>query len=385
MISKKQFYESRMMQCRRTGKEFVDYLNQQAPVMFFILSREGEIIDANNFAKNLAGADLTGRNIRDLIVDFTGGFNLISLAEEDSEHLLNIVTVSRLPQSLYFTFKRVGEHIMAFGRLDVEDLENMRKEILSLNQELSNLTRELHKKNARLKTLNDEKNRFLGMAAHDLRKPIGLILAYSEFLMDEAENVLSEEHYGFLKTICNSCAFMKRLVDDFLDVSAIEAGRLDLDLKPIAMETILSRSFQLNRIQAAKKGIHLKVQCDSNLPRIIIDEAKIEQVITNLVSNAVEHSHPGSLVTISITHDREMVTVSIKNEGRGISVEEQERLFKPFGKAGGEKTGGEKSTGLGLLISRKIVEAHRGKIWIESRVDQETIVAFNLPVDQNNK
>lgn len=362
------------------GETFA-YFHEKAPVLLFILSREGNIIDANRYAKDLIGRPLVGELFRDIVVDFTGKFDPIAAGGHGStERLINIGTASGLPQSFYFTFQTAGDPILAFGRLDAEELENMRREVLSLNQELNNLMRELHRKNAQLKRLNAEKNRFLGMAAHDLRKPIGLIMTYSEFLMEETQTLLDPEHTGFVNTINASAAFMKRLVDDFLDVSAIEAGKFEMDLQPAAIEEVLYRSLQLNSLQATKKGIELETRCENGLPRIAMDAPKVEQAITNLVSNAIEHTRPNSQVTVAISCDQEFITFSVKDQGPGIPLEEQAKVFNPFGKTSVKKTGGEKSTGLGMVITRKIIEAHKGHIWFDSRMGDGTTVYFNLPI-----
>lgn len=375
-----------MAENQRIYEEIHAYFDDKAPVLFFNMSPDAEIIGANQYAKNLTGRPLIGENFRDVIVDFTGKFDLAAVVDDAfTERLINISNASGLPQSFFFTFKPVMDTILAFGRSDAEELENMQKEVLSLNQELNNLMRELHKTNAQLKRLNEEKNRFLGMAAHDLRKPIGLAITYSEFLIDEAEKVLSQEHIDFLHTINKSCTFMKRLVDDFLDVSAIEAGRFDVDLQPARIDDVLANSLRLNSLQAEKKGVALKVQCGENIPKILMDEPKIEQAITNLVSNAIEHTRPESLVTISLCSDKQFIAFSVVDQGLGIPKQEQEKLFKPFGKTSAKKSGGEKSTGLGMLITRKIIEAHRGHVWIDSREGTGTTVYFKLPVDSEEK
>ncbi len=363
------------------------YFEEKAPLLFFILSREGKIVNANRYAQDLTGRSLSGENFRDMIVDFTGKFDLTdAMRNPSTERLINIGSASGQPQSFYFTFKPVADDcILAFGRLDAAELETMRKEVLSLNQELNNLMRELHKKNAQLKRLNEEKNRFLGMAAHDLRKPIGLIITYSEFLIEETEGLLESEHINFLNTVNSSSTFMKRLVDDFLDVSAIEAGKFDLNLEPAAIDDVLESSLRLNNLQADKKGIHLHIQCDENIPHIIMDAPKIEQAITNLVSNAIEHTSLKSQVAVAISCSPHFLTFSVMDQGPGIPSEDQDNLFKPFAKTSAKKTGGEKSTGLGMLITRKIIEAHRGQIWVDSRVGEGTTVYFKLPVNMEEK
>lgn len=364
-------------------REAYHYLQKKAPVMYFILSDEDKIVEANQYANDLTGRPLIGEKFQDLIVDFTGKFDLAALINDQSkEHLLNIETASGLPQSLYFSFNKIKDHVLIFARLDAEELENMRKEMLSLNQELNILTRQLHKNNAQLQRLNEEKNRFLGMAAHDLRKPIGLNITYSEFLIEEAENLLDPEHIGFLNTINASSTFMKRLVDDFLDVSAIEAGKFELDLQPASIIEVLANSLRLNKLQADKKGIDLRANSDESIPRTILDASKIEQAITNLVSNAIEHTSPDSSVVITLSCDPQFIIFSAKDEGPGIAPEEMDQLFEPFEKTSAKKTSGEKSTGLGMLITRKIIEAHGGEIWIDSGVGKGTTVYFKIPIQK---
>jgi signal transduction histidine kinase len=304
------------------------------------------------------------------------------MKDPDYPYLLNLKCQNDLPQTFYFNFLSLEDDIYVFGQPDQNELETIRKEILTLNLDLSNLTRELHKKNAQLKLLNEEKNHFLGMAAHDLRKPIGLILTYSEFLIEEAESLLDAEHIGFLNTINASSAFMKRLVDDFLDVTAIEAGKFELELQPVSIHEVLANSLLLNNLQAIKKGIDLQVNSAGSLPRIILDASKLGQAITNLVSNAIEHTSPDSLVDITLSCDQQFIRFSVKDEGPGVAKEEMEKLFKPFEKAGAKKTAGEKSTGLGMLITRKIIEAHGGDIWIDSRVGSGTTVSFKIPIQK---
>ena len=241
------------------------YLNfiENASFPFFILTQNGMIQKTNRFTEKLLGQTLVGQKIQDNIVDFHGIFDLSeAIKNPDHSYLLNLKRQNDLPQTYYFRFLSSDDEIYVFGQPDHDEREVIRNEILTLNLELSNLTRELHQKNAQLKLLNDEKNRFLGMAAHDLRKPIGLIVNYSEFLIEDATAVLDNEQIRFLNIINSSCAFMKRLVDDFLDVSAIEAGKLRLDLQPAMMGDVLEKSLLLNHRLATRKGIDLQVQFD---------------------------------------------------------------------------------------------------------------------------
>jgi signal transduction histidine kinase len=263
-----------------------------------------------------------------------------------------------------------------FAKNDEEELELLRSELLHANQELNNLTRSLHKKNAQLAHLNTIKNQFLGMAAHDLRKPISVILNYTEFLLEEIREQLDKEHTGFLNRIENSAVFMKRLVDDFLDVSAIESGRFQLNLTPVHPADILERSLVLARIQAGKKGIGLHVHVASGLYEVPLDADKIEQAMGNLLGNAIEHSPTGTCVFVSLREVNERIVFSVRDQGAGMSQEAMKQLFIPFSKTGTVKTGGEKSTGLGLTITRKIIDAQQGEITVES--EEGTGTTFTL-------
>ena len=356
------------------------YVQEDASLLFFQMTLGGQITTANQYARTIVGQPLQGRYFRDLIVDFSGSFDLDSLlCSATRAHLLTLETVTGLPQSYYFHFVKLTSGLLAYGGYDVEELELMRREILSLNQDLNNLTRQLHQKNAQLQHLNREKNQFLGMAAHDLRKPIGLISAYTEFLQDEAAEVLDSEQNTFLERICSACTFMQRLVDDFLDISAIEAGKFEVKRQSVPIHDLLTQCLVLNHLQARKKRVELQVHYEDPIPDLMVDPSKLEQAITNLVSNAVEHSPSGASVTISLTHDGQQLTCAIQDRGAGIAETERHKLFQPFGKTSARKTGREKSTGLGLLITRKIIEAHGGRIWVDSQVGQGTTVHFSLP------
>lgn len=360
------------------------YMNTTAQVFFVTCNTDGLIIDANPYAEFLAGHKLCQTYFQDLIVDFDGTFRLEKLVPQSGkEHLLHVKTRPGLPQSLYFRFESLDDSFLAFGRLDAEELEMMRKTLLSLNQELNNMTRQLHKRNAQLKKLNSEKNRFLGMAAHDLRKPIGLILTYSEFLMEESVDRLQDEQLGFLKTIHASCFFMKRLVDDFLDVSAIEAGRFDLNLEKMNLCSLLEKSLKPIRLQANKKNISLDVDCADRIPDVYIDPSKIEQVMSNLVANAIDHTESGMKVSIALTHNSSSIEFSVRDHGPGIDPKKMSKLFQPFERITTQKKSGEKSTGLGLLISRKIVEAHNGEIAVESALGKGSVFYFRLPIKES--
>jgi signal transduction histidine kinase len=365
---------------RNENQAVCDHVMTDAQILFFVLSRDGKILTANAFARSLTRCEPKKTHFQDLVVDFSGKFCLSEMLTVSTRpQLLNITLSCGKPQSFLFHFTSVENRIMAFGRLDITEIDAIQEQVLSLNRDLNDLTRRLHKKNAQLQQLNAEKNQFLGMAAHDLRKPIGLIMAYTEFLQDEAAPALTSEQQTFLSSTHAAALFMKKLVDDFLDISAIEAGRFDLNPGPVLVSELLHRSLAVNRIQAQKKGVRIDVEITSPHEPVIMDGPKIEQAVTNLVANAVDHSRPGQTVAITCFSSEKEIVFQVKDNGPGMDSREQARLFTPFATAGARKTGGEKSTGLGMVITRKIIAAHQGTIQVDSAPEKGTIITFRFP------
>ena len=254
------------------------------------------------------------------------------------------------------------------------------EQLSQLNNEMANLQREMAKKNAELELLNEQKNRFLGMAAHDLRSPLGIILTYSEFLEAEAWPVLNAEQREFVTTIKSTSEFMLNLVTDLLDVAAIEAGQLKLDRQPVDLAQLIRRNGTLNRVLAARKDIAVELDLAPSLPPVPLDAGKIEQVLNNLISNAIKFSHPRSTVRVGLTSADGLVTVSVRDEGQGIPAADLPKLFKPFSKTSVRSTTGEPGTGLGLAIARRMIEGHGGRIWVESETGRGSTFAFTLPL-----
>ena len=269
---------------------------------------------------------------------------------------------------------------MRAGRTD-----EIYEELTRLNNDMADMQRELVKENAELVSLNLLKNRLLEMAAHDLKNPLGVILTYSEFLETEAAAVLDEEQREFVRTIRETSEFMLRMVTDLLNVSAIEAGQMILDRQPGDLVRLVRRNLTMNRVLAARKQILVKFDPPADFPVISFDAGKIEQVLNNLVENAIKFSHCGTCVHVRLNHDLVTVTIAVADEGQGIPAADLPKLFKPFGTTSIRGTSGESSTGLGLAIVQKMVEGHGGRIWVESEVGKGTTFRFTLPSGYNEE
>ncbi|MFQ3574085.1 MAG: HAMP domain-containing sensor histidine kinase [Thermodesulfovibrionales bacterium] len=356
------------------------YFDEKAAIVFFCCTSDGVILRTNRYSQSIIGKEVINKTINQFFVDFYNAFNISKFVDEgDSSklHLLNLITASGLPQTYYFRFYRYEDLIIAIGSVDVEEMEALRRNLILLNSELNNKTRELIKLNKELERLNDIKNQLLGMAAHDLRTPIGAIKSYSEFLLEETSEKLDTEHIYFLTTIKSLSDFMLRLLNDLLDVSIIESGKINLDLRQTDPISLIKDSINILKVFADKKSISIKFLPPPKIPDIYVDPIRIRQVLDNLLNNAIKFSPKGSTVLMEITdYDEDRLKISISDEGRGIPEAEMDKLFKPFSKTSTEPTGGEKTTGLGLSIAKKIIDAHGGRIYAENREGGGSVFYF---------
>ncbi|MBC8286721.1 MAG: CHASE domain-containing protein [Nitrospinae bacterium] len=241
-------------------------------------------------------------------------------------------------------------------------------------------TEELTLANQKLVELNDLKNKFLGIASHDLRNPLASIRGYSKFLLDKGTQVKEDTRQEFLTTIKNVSGNMLELISNLLDISVIESGQLKLNPALSSMKKLVEEKIHLQQILADKKHITLHADMES-VPEFYFDSNRMGQVVDNLLSNAVKYSSPEKGVYVKLVSDDETMTLSVKDEGPGISTDEQGQLFQHFQKLSARPTGGESSSGLGLAIAQRIVEEHQGSIWVDSQFGQGATFYFSLPME----
>lgn len=356
-----------------------DLVWNDAPVLALVFDPSGRVVEANAHAQAVLGAAVVGRLACELTVDHEETFSPGALARDGSRPLAHFTS----PEGTLGTYRvhchDLGESTLLFGTSDLGEQLFLQREMVALNDELGNLTRELSRKNAELARLNELKSRFLGMAAHDLRKPVGAMLTYSEFLIDEAAQRLDEEQRRFLGIIHSSCDFMRRLIDDFLDVAVIESGRLPIHLAPAEPAAIVAASLAVAEVLARRKGVSFDVDAPAGRA-VRVDASKMEQVLNNLVTNAVEHSRPETTIAITSSVAGDHWHLAVRDRGTGIDARDLERLFSPFERGRVAKTAGEKSTGLGLAIARKIVEGHGGTLTAQSILDEGTTFTVRIPL-----
>ena len=253
------------------------------------------------------------------------------------------------------------------------------QELTHVNNELVNVQRELTQKNRELARLNSQKNELLGMAAHDLRNPLGVVLAYSKFLLAENVGPLNEKQSAFVSKIRTSSMFMLKMLEDLLDISQVDAGKLRLDLADVDLHAQIVNNVALNAVLAEPKGIAVTFESDEASALVFADAVKIEQVLNNLISNAVKFSPRGTAVQVTLARNDTGFEITVRDHGPGIPVEERGRLFRPFSRTSVTSTAGEKSTGLGLAIVRRIVDGHGGRVWVESEIGAGSSFHVALP------
>jgi two-component system, sensor histidine kinase and response regulator len=233
---------------------------------------------------------------------------------------------------------------------------------------------------SQLSKANADKDRFLGMCAHDLRNPLSSIRGLAELLDEGAVGDMSGEQKEIIQTIHGASQSMLQLVNELLDVATIEGGHLKLDKVPTSVAEIVARSVHLSNLEAAKKNTRIEMVKVNGDPIVDVDRNKIRQVVDNIISNAVKYSPKGSIITVVIHADANVAGFAVRDSGPGIPENERHMLFKDFGRLSAKPTGGEKSTGLGLAICRKIVEAHNGTIGVENIPGRGAEFIVSLPI-----
>ncbi|MCK5848654.1 MAG: PAS domain-containing sensor histidine kinase [Caldisericia bacterium] len=243
---------------------------------------------------------------------------------------------------------------------------------------------ELVDKNIGLNKLNQQKNELLGMVAHDLRNPLATIQMYSSFLQNAPSDIIqSGQGKELLTTIQDTSDFMLHLLDDVLNVSSIESGQITLHKKKQDFISFLEKTVKKQKMIANKKGIQLRVKLHDQKCELAFDPVKMEQVTNNLLSNAIKYSNQGTTITVEAKVLEDWCEVHVIDQGVGVKESEQKKLFKPFSKTSNKATSGEKSTGLGLYLAKRIIEEHGGIIDVKSSYLHGSDFYFQIPLSLN--
>jgi signal transduction histidine kinase len=255
---------------------------------------------------------------------------------------------------------------------------------VKLKKEVAKATRELRQANRELKKLDEAKSEFISIASHQLRTPLTVIKGYGSMLLEGNFGQLSIAATEAVKKIYTSNERLIRLVENLLNISRIEAGRLEYEFKPINLEQIIKSVCEELETTAQAKKIKLDLEIGQNLPPVMADEEKIRQVVLNLIDNAIKYSQ-GKPVKIKLEKRNDKIQFCVTDQGLGIDPADMPHLFKKFVR--GKKTAlvHTEGTGLGLYVAHKIITGHKGRIWAQSPgLGQGSTFCFWLPVGRKS-
>ena len=242
------------------------------------------------------------------------------------------------------------------------------------------LFREIEEKSRQIEMANRHKSEFLANMSHELRTPLNAIIGFSEVLGERMFGELNEKQAEYTDDILSSGRHLLSLINDILDLSKVEAGRMELELTKFDLPMAIDNALTLIRERASRHGIRLHHSVDERLGELTGDERKIKQILLNLLSNAVKFTPEGGRVDVDAVSSDGVVEISVSDTGIGIAPQDQETIFEEFRQVGTDYAQKREGTGLGLTLTRKFVELHGGKIWVESELGRGSRFIFTLPV-----
>jgi signal transduction histidine kinase len=255
-----------------------------------------------------------------------------------------------------------------------------RDELGALAGNLNRMSEELGRLYQQIEAASRHKSEFLANMSHELRTPLNAIIGFSEVLLERMFGELNPKQEEYLKDVLSSGRHLLSLINDILDLSKVEAGKMELELSAFNLPVSLEGCLTLVRERATRHGIGLGLTVDERVGDVVADERKVRQVVLNLLSNAVKFTPEGGRITVEVTQGEGEVEIAVSDTGVGIAPEDQAAVFEEFRQVGSDQSRKSEGTGLGLALARKFVELHGGRIWLTSAVGKGSTFAFILPV-----
>jgi signal transduction histidine kinase len=262
-----------------------------------------------------------------------------------------------------------GQQVRVANR---DELGTLAANLNRMNDELGRLYRELE-------TASRHKSEFLANMSHELRTPLNAIIGFSEVLQERMFGDLNDKQAEYIDDIITSGHHLLALINDILDLSKVEAGRMELDLTRFDLPLALESTLALVRERATRQGLRLELTVDERVGPVVADERKVRQVLLNLLSNAVKFTPEGGWVAVRTASVAGAVEIAVSDAGIGIAAEDQATVFEEFRQVGSDTARKREGTGLGLTLARKFVELHGGRIWVTSEVGKGSTFTFTLP------
>jgi signal transduction histidine kinase len=251
-----------------------------------------------------------------------------------------------------------------------------RQSVLAIQN--ARLFREIADKSRQLETASRHKSEFLANMSHELRTPLNAVIGFSEVLAEGLFGELNAKQAEYVRDIMESGRHLLSLINDILDLSKVEAGRMELEIAEFDLQGAVDAALLLMRERAARKGIELARDVDASIRTIRADERKVKQVLLNLLSNALKFTPDGGRIAVRVAKRDGMIEVAVSDTGIGIAKEDQQAVFDEFRQVGSAAKRVE-GTGLGLALVRKFVELHGGSIRVESEPGAGSTFTFTIP------
>jgi signal transduction histidine kinase/DNA-binding response OmpR family regulator len=241
---------------------------------------------------------------------------------------------------------------------------------------------ELAAANEKLRELDKLKSQFLSVATHELRTPLSVILGYNSMLAESLHDRLDGQEQQTLRESVGACKRLIRLVNSMLDITQIESGKMRMNFEPSDLRRIVSSVTMLFQHEAQAKNVHIAVELPTRLPRMLMDGERIEQVLINLIGNALKFTAEGGTVAVSVRQTQSGAQVSVSDTGIGIAPEDMDKIFDEFAQVRRQAANRQREgSGLGLAIARRIIEAHHGALEVASELGRGSTFSFTLPED----
>jgi signal transduction histidine kinase len=374
---------------------------QDRRIAYAITNRDLEVVEVSDVAGIFCNTHKTslGRSLLELTPELIGSetvlddilagelprFELAWINRETAEGrtlYLNMVDLPYRDQGGQIVgLLHVVEDVTEIGTLE-QRLTQRRNELRLLQDQLTRQNLELAAANAELQRLDEMKSTFVAIAAHELRSPLAPIKGYVEVLLDKDLGPLNDEQCEYLEIVQKSVHHLLTITNNTLDVIRIEAGRVELVLQPMDLMALLKAVAAEHRAQLEAKAQRLTLSVSPGLPLALCDRKRARQIIDNLLSNASKYTPQGGLITLSLALAQEdgFLQLSVTDSGVGISAEDQARLFERFFRAGSALQTRASGAGLGLYITRSLVELHSGRIWFESELDKGSTFHVTFPI-----
>lgn len=281
--------------------------------------------------------------------------------------------------SLLGKIYKKNDQLLFIGGGDIRQLLDQNKMLFELNTEIIALQRQLTRDKVMLEEANAAKDKFFSIIAHDLKNPFNALLGFSEFLLSNHREMESEEIEEQLTLLRDTSNQTYSLLEDLLTWSKAQRGKIECKPQVMKFKIIFDEVRSLIGYLADEKEISLLLEADSDID-VYADANMLKTILRNLVSNAIKFSYRGGIITTTVTRNDKIITITVEDKGKGISRENQGKLWNLAGQYTTKGTEDESGTGLGLLICKEFVAAHGGKIWVESEEGTGSKFIFTLPL-----